>query len=65
MIPRVECPTCHRAVEWSTANPYRPFCSERCRLVDLGAWVSGARAIPGETTPELAHPEDDATPQER
>ena len=65
MIPRVECPTCHRRVEWSAANPFRPFCSERCRLVDLGAWFSGARAIPDESTPELAHPEDDAAPQER
>ncbi len=65
MIPSVECPTCHRAVPWTAANPYRPFCSERCRLVDLGAWFSGARAIPDESAPELAHPEDDAAADER
>jgi endogenous inhibitor of DNA gyrase (YacG/DUF329 family) len=44
------CPTCDRPIEWSDQYPYRPFCSERCRLVDLGAWLSGERAIPGDTT---------------
>ncbi|MFC3874682.1 DNA gyrase inhibitor YacG [Neisseria musculi] len=36
----VKCPTCRRANEWSADNPFRPFCSERCRLIDLGAWVN-------------------------
>lgn len=45
--PRVKCPTCRRELDWATAA-YRPFCSERCRLVDLGAWFSGQRAIPGD-----------------
>jgi uncharacterized protein len=44
---RVKCPTCHRDLDWDTA-PFRPFCSERCRLIDLGAWLSEQRAIPGE-----------------
>ena len=44
----VKCPTCRREVEWSDAYPYRPFCSERCRLIDLGAWVSEQRGIPDE-----------------
>lgn len=44
----VSCPTCQRPVEWSTEAPWRPFCSERCKLIDLGAWVSEQRAIPGE-----------------
>ena len=47
---RVKCPTCHRDLDWETA-PFRPFCSERCRLIDLGAWLSGQRAIPGEGAP--------------
>jgi endogenous inhibitor of DNA gyrase (YacG/DUF329 family) len=46
----VRCPTCGRELEWARA-PFRPFCSERCRLVDLGAWLSEQRAIPGDTTP--------------
>ena len=47
---RVNCPTCHRDLDLETA-PFRPFCSERCRLIDLGAWFSGQRAIPGESAP--------------
>ena len=45
---QVKCPTCQRAIEWADA-PYRPFCSERCRLIDLGGWLSERHAIPGET----------------
>jgi len=41
------CPTCRRDVVWGDAAPFRPFCSDRCRLIDLGAWFSGERAIPG------------------
>ena len=48
---RVKCPTCHRDLDWETA-PFRPFCSERCRLIDLGAWFSEQRAIPGDAPPE-------------
>ena len=44
----VSCPTCQRPVEWSEASPFRPFCSERCRLIDLGDWMSERHAIPGE-----------------
>jgi len=36
---KVKCPTCGRKTEWK-ANPFRPFCSERCKLTDLGAWAS-------------------------
>ena len=49
VAPRVvPCPTCNRPVEWTDASPWRPFCSERCRLIDLGAWVSEQRGIAGE-----------------
>ncbi len=48
MTTQVSCPTCERPVEWSEASPHRPFCSERCRLIDLGAWVDGTHRIPGE-----------------
>ena len=47
---RVKCPTCGRELDWATA-PARPFCSERCRLIDLGAWLTEQRAIPGESPP--------------
>ena len=48
----IPCPTCKRPVAWGPESPFRPFCSERCRLVDLGAWFSGERAIPAEEGPD-------------
>lgn len=44
----VNCPTCREIVTWSEANPHRPFCCERCKLVDFGEWASERHAIPGE-----------------
>ncbi len=49
MAQRLRCPTCKRAIEWSDQFPYRPFCSDRCRLIDLGAWLSEKHAIAGES----------------
>ncbi len=43
----VKCPICKNLVSWK-GNPYRPFCSERCKLIDLGAWASGEYHIPVE-----------------
>jgi uncharacterized protein len=51
----VRCPTCDRVVEWSASSPWRPFCSERCKLIDLGAWASEQHAIP-ENTAEAEKP---------
>jgi len=53
-MPTVKCPTCNRPVEWSEASRWRPFCSERCKLIDLGAWASERNAIPGEAVTEDA-----------
>ena len=53
--PAARCPTCGRAVNAVPATPWRPFCSERCRLLDLGAWLDGRRAIAGDP----AEPEPD------
>jgi endogenous inhibitor of DNA gyrase (YacG/DUF329 family) len=41
------CPTCNREVQWQD-NPFRPFCSERCKLLDLGNWVSEEYRVPGK-----------------
>jgi endogenous inhibitor of DNA gyrase (YacG/DUF329 family) len=46
MATIVKCPTCKRPVEWSAESAYRPFCSERCRLIDLGAWFGERHRIP-------------------
>ena len=43
----LKCPTCGKGAKWTPRNPFRPFCSERCKLIDLGAWASGGRTIPG------------------
>lgn len=55
--PRAKCPTCGRPIEWSPANPWRPFCTERCKLIDLGAWLTERHAIPGDPLPD---PDDSA-----
>ena len=49
MATVVKCPTCGKPVQWSDASPYRPFCSERCRLIDLGDWASESHRIPADT----------------
>ena len=43
----VNCPTCHKEVVWSEENKYRPFCSQRCQLIDLGEWADEKRVIAG------------------
>jgi endogenous inhibitor of DNA gyrase (YacG/DUF329 family) len=44
----VDCPVCSRRTEYSPANRWRPFCSERCKLIDLGQWANDRYAIPGD-----------------
>jgi endogenous inhibitor of DNA gyrase (YacG/DUF329 family) len=58
-MPSVPCPTCNRPVEWVETSPWRPFCSERCKLIDLGAWASGQRAIPGDVIKEEEEEEEE------
>jgi endogenous inhibitor of DNA gyrase (YacG/DUF329 family) len=41
----VPCPTCGNAVPWTPASRWRPFCSERCRLIDLGDWLDESHRI--------------------
>lgn len=45
--PQVACPTCAKAVVWAKQSLDRPFCSPRCRLIDLGAWASEEHVIAG------------------
>ncbi|MBB3232219.1 DNA gyrase inhibitor YacG [Halomonas stenophila] len=44
----VACPQCRQKVRWTEDNSYRPFCSKRCRLLDLGAWADESHRIAGE-----------------
>jgi uncharacterized protein len=41
----LKCPRCGKETD-STGNPFRPFCSERCKMVDLGNWAMGAYRLP-------------------
>jgi hypothetical protein len=51
MSRSVSCPNCGDPVSWDEESPWRPFCSERCRLIDLGAWIGEERGIPGDDLP--------------
>jgi endogenous inhibitor of DNA gyrase (YacG/DUF329 family) len=44
----VSCPHCGAPVEWKAENHFRPFCSERCKLMDLGAWANEQYRVAGE-----------------
>lgn len=53
----VKCPTCGKAVEWKAENRWRPFCCERCKLIDLGAWADESHRIPDATPADFTeHP---------
>ena len=56
----VTCPTCGKQAPWDENNRWRPFCSERCRLIDLGAWFGENYRLPGDTRePAETPPTDD------
>lgn len=46
--PVVACPTCSVAVSWTAENRWKPFCSERCKLIDLGQWADEKYRMPVE-----------------
>ena len=47
-MPVVKCPNCGKPTEF-TGNEFRPFCSERCKLLDFGAWADEEYSLPSET----------------
>ncbi len=47
-LQEVKCPTCGTQVKWHASSPFRPFCSERCRTMDLGDWAAERRRIAGD-----------------
>ncbi len=50
MVKTVNCPQCSKAVSWQDDQVWKPFCSERCKLIDLGEWASEGHRIAGEST---------------
>ena len=56
-VRSVRCPRCGKSVEWTPASPFRPFCSQRCKDIDLGAWASESYRIP-----VVEHDDEDGKP---
>lgn len=45
-VMHVNCPNCGKSVIWNETSPFRPFCSKRCQLIDLGEWAAEEKRIP-------------------
>jgi hypothetical protein len=56
--PVVACPQCGKEVVWGAESPFRPFCSERCKLIDLGQWANEGYRVPEDESP----PDQGGTP---
>lgn len=63
MATVMPCPTCNRPVEWSEKSPWRPFCTERCKLIDLGAWAAEKRGIAADE--DVGGDPEDILPDQR
>ncbi len=61
MSTQVSCPQCQKSVVWDQSSKWRPFCSERCKLIDLGQWAEGSHRIAGDPAPTT---DPDAEPSE-
>lgn len=58
--PEINCPTCGKKDTYKPENAFRPFCSDRCKLIDLGEWASESHRIAGEEiNPDTDSSEDD------
>jgi endogenous inhibitor of DNA gyrase (YacG/DUF329 family) len=61
-VKQVPCPRCGTLSAYSPENKWRPFCSERCRLIDLGQWASESYRVKTNEAPE---PAEDPSPKPR
>jgi endogenous inhibitor of DNA gyrase (YacG/DUF329 family) len=59
----MRCPICRKETDASPANRFRPFCSERCRTRDLGAWAGEDYRVAGRETEDVEHPDDRPAPK--
>ncbi len=53
-VRKVRCPQCGGESLWAPENKWRPFCSERCKQIDLGAWASESYRVAGQVSDEEA-----------
>lgn len=56
---KIDCPICGKKGTWTNDNRFRPFCSERCKLIDLGEWADEKRRVPGEPADPNATSDDE------
>jgi endogenous inhibitor of DNA gyrase (YacG/DUF329 family) len=61
--PVVACPTCGVVVVWIPDNRWKPFCSERCKMIDLGQWATEKYRVPAEPVSDEMREPDDGSPQ--
>ncbi len=54
-ILEVNCPSCQKTVQWCVENEWRPFCSKRCQLIDLGAWANENYRVPTDDPAPLSN----------
>ena len=59
MTTKVNCPTCGESVIWNVSSEYRPFCSKRCQLIDLGDWADESNKISSPIMKEQTFTADD------
>ena len=59
----IKCPMCQQAGDWF-ATPFGPFCSKRCRLIDLGKWLGEEQVISSPLRPEHFHGYEELPPGE-
>lgn len=58
-VKEVSCPNCGVQVQWIEKNEYRPFCSDRCKLIDFGEWATEKHSIAGAPSfPEFDDSDD-------
>ena len=60
----VKCPQCGAAVAWTPESKWRPFCSERCKLIDLGAWASERYRVETQEGSDSASAPPESSPDE-
>ena len=53
-VTTVKCPACQKSVIWNEESKYRPFCSQRCRLIDLGEWAQEKYTVAAEEDDSLS-----------
>lgn len=61
-VKTVKCPACGQPSRWAADNTFRPFCSERCKLIDLGAWAADRYSVAGAPVDPMEAPAQPADP---